>query len=85
MGIAPLAPYRPYLQVELYYKQGLKTTGANVIGIERPGIIRISDRQEYAYKTFDSAQTHAISQLRLVPLQLRYNIGNYFSVGPGPQ
>jgi PKD repeat protein len=83
VGIAPLAPYRPYLQVELYYKQGLKTTGANVIGIERPGIIRISDRQEYAYKTFDSAQTHAISQLRLVPLQLRYNIGNYFSVGAG--
>jgi len=83
IGVAPLAPYLPYLQLELYYKQGLKTSGANMIGIDRPGIIRIDGRQEYAYKTFDSSQTHSISQVRLVPLQLRYNIGNYFSVGGG--
>ncbi|MCH5716286.1 hypothetical protein MKP07_08760 [Niabella hibiscisoli] len=83
VGVAPLAPYLPYLQMELYYKQGLKTSGANIVGIDRPGIIRIGDRQEYAYKTFDSSQTHSISQVRLVPLQLRYNIGNYFSVGGG--
>lgn len=83
IGVAPLAPYRPYLQFELYYKQGLKTTGANITAIERPGIIVIDGRQEYAYKTFDSTQTHAVSQVRLVPLQVRHNIGNYFSVGAG--
>ncbi|WP_162817810.1 PKD domain-containing protein [Niabella yanshanensis] len=83
VGVAPLAPYLPYLQLELYYKQGLKTMGAHITGIERPGVIRINDRQEYGYKTFDSSRTHTISQLRLVPLQLRHNIGDYFSIGAG--
>lgn len=83
VGVAPLAPYRPYLQLELYYKQGLKTTGAHIDGIERSGVIRVGERQEYAYKTFDSSQTHTISQVRLVPLQLRHNINDFFSIGAG--
>ncbi len=83
VGVAPLAPYLPYLQLELYYKQGLQTTGVRIAGIERPGVIRIGDRQEYGYKTFDSSQTLTINQVRLVPLQLRHNIGDYFSIGAG--
>lgn len=83
-GIAPIAPRLPYLQFEMYYKQGLATTTTNVKDIDRPGIIVIDSlKREYAYKNFDSSETNSLSQIKLVPAQLRYNINKYISVGGG--
>lgn len=84
VGIAPIAPRLPYLQFELYYKQGLATTTTQVTNIDRPGIIIIDSLQrEFGYKNFDSTETNSISQIRLIPAQLRYNINKYVSVGAG--
>ncbi len=84
IGIAPIAPWRPYLQFELYFKQGLSTATTKISKIERPGVIVIDSLQRrYDYKTFDSSQTNSISQIRLVPAQIRYNINKYISIGTG--
>lgn len=84
VGIAPIAPRLPYLQFELYYKQGLATTTAQLKNIERPGVVFIDSlKREFQYKSFDSTATNSISQVRLIPAQLRYNINKYVSVGAG--
>lgn len=84
VGIAPIAPRFPYFQFELHYKQGLATTTARVENIDRPGVIFIDSlKREFQYRSFDSTATNSISQLRLVPAQLRYNINKYISVGGG--
>lgn len=84
VGIAPIAPHLPYLQFELYYKQGLATTNTRVENIEQPGTIFIDSlRREFQYKSFDSMVTNSISQIKLVPAQLRYNINKYISAGAG--
>lgn len=82
VGIAPLAPYRPFFQFELYYKQGLRTSAGNYT-IERNGFISIDGRKEFPYNKMDSSVAHTLSQIKLIPLQLRHNFGNYFSAGAG--
>ncbi|GAB3006813.1 hypothetical protein GCM10027051_02920 [Niabella terrae] len=83
IGLAPLAPYLPFLQLELYYKLGIRTQGVSVRGIERPGVISGEDGRRYDYKTFDSSASHTIHQLKAVPLQIRYNFNEYISLGAG--
>lgn len=84
IGLAPIAPRLPYLQFELFYKQGLASTTTNITNIERPGMIFIdSMKREFSYKNFDSSETNSISQVKLIPAQLRYNINKYVSIGAG--
>ncbi|MFV0604440.1 MAG: PKD domain-containing protein [Niabella sp.] len=82
-GIAPIAPRLPYLQFELYYKQGLATT-TNTTLVNRSGTIFVdSIKREFQYENFDSSATYSINQIKLIPAQLRYNINKYVSVGAG--
>lgn len=84
IGFAPLAPRFPFLQFELYYKQGLPTTTATILQIDRPGSIIIDSlNREFTYKTFDSSVKNSIHQIKLVPAQLRYNFNKYISAGIG--
>lgn len=82
LGVAPLAPFRPYFQFELYYKQGLKTNTGNYT-FDRNGFISIDGRKEFGYNKIDSSVTNRVSQIKLIPVQLRHNFGNYFSAGAG--
>ena len=84
IGLAPLAPYRPYFQVELYYKEAFATEVINVKGIKQLGTINVDSlNRKFEYQSYDSVRTNKISQIKLVPLQLRHNFGKYFSVGAG--
>ncbi len=83
-GIAPLAPHRPYFQMEFYYKAGINTTTSDIKNFQRTGSIFIDSlKRAFEYQTFDSSQTVKINQIRLIPLQLRYNINDYVSIGAG--
>ncbi len=84
VGLAPLAPYLPYFQVELYYKAGISTQTVHFTGIEKRGTVFIDSlKRAFEYTSFDSTQTTKISQVKLIPLQLRYNINDYVSIGAG--
>lgn len=83
IGIAPLAPYLPYLQMELYYKAAIRTTTANISANEVGSVFIDSLKRSFEYNRFDSVQTTKISQVKFIPLQLRYNINNYISIGAG--
>lgn len=84
IGVAPLAPYRPYLQAEIYFKSAIRTTVFNVKGIAHPGTIKLdSIDREFDYKTFDSSKTNTINQLKIIPFQFRYNLNNFISIGAG--
>ncbi len=82
VALAPLAPFRPFLQAELYYKQGLKTN-TGYYTLDRNGVIPVDGRKEFVYNKMDSSVTNTVSQIKLVPVQLRHNFGNYFSAGAG--
>lgn len=83
-GIAPLAPHKPYLQMELFYKAGISTTTADIKDIKKTGSIFIDSlKRGFEYQSFDSSQSVKISQIKLIPFQLRYNINDYISVGAG--
>ncbi|MBZ4189515.1 PKD domain-containing protein [Niabella beijingensis] len=82
LAIAPLTPFRPFLQLELYYKQGIKTRTGNYT-FNQDGVIAIEGRKELRYNRLDSLVTNSVSQLKLIPVQLRHNFGNYFSAGAG--
>ena len=84
IGLAPIAPRLPYLQFELYYKQGLPTPTTETYTIQRPGFIVIDSlSSRFDYKDFDSTATNSINQIKLVPAQIRYNINKYVSFGAG--
>lgn len=83
-GIAPLAPYRPYFQMEFFYKAGFRTQIVKNITVNKSGSILIdSSNRRYDYKSYDSSLTNQIHQLKIIPLQIRYNLNNYFSIGAG--
>ncbi|WP_449578810.1 PKD domain-containing protein [Niabella drilacis] len=82
VGIAPLAPFRPFLQFELYYRQGIRTNAGNYV-LDRAGVIPVEGRKELVYNKIDSSVTNRVSQVKLIPVQLRHNFGNYFSAGAG--
>ncbi|WP_346235957.1 PKD domain-containing protein [Niabella insulamsoli] len=82
-GVAPLAPYLPYWQAEFYYKAGITTQVVNT-SFDRVGTIFIDSlKRNFEYNRFDSMQENNISQLKLIPIQLRHNINNFISVGVG--
>ncbi|MGJ7032732.1 DUF7619 domain-containing protein [Niabella hirudinis] len=82
LALAPLAPFRPFLQLEFYYKQGLKTNAGHYVQ-ERAGVIPVERQKEIVYNKVDSTAINRISQVKLIPVQLRHNFGNYFSAGAG--
>ncbi|MEE6187364.1 PKD domain-containing protein [Niabella digestorum] len=83
IGIAPLAPYLPYFQTELYYKAAVRTTTTRISVQEEGSIFIDSLMKRLGYDRIDSLQTTKISQIKLIPLQLRYNINDYISIGAG--
>lgn len=84
IGFAPIAPRLPYLQFELYYKQGLTTTTYKVENVPASGTIFIDSlKREFEYQSTDSSVTNNISQVKFIPAQLRYNINKYISIGGG--
>jgi len=83
VGIAPLAPYLPYLQMELYYKAGVRTTTTDISVNEKGSVFIDSLKRRFEYDRFDSVKTSKVSQIKLIPLQIRHNINNYISVGAG--
>ncbi len=81
IGLAPLAPYRrPYLQVEFYMNTWQREAAIN--GVDEKGEIQIDGRY-YGYVQYDRLFAEKYVQLKIVPLQVRYNINEYISVGAG--
>src|SRR5690606_16959487 len=85
VGLAPIAPYkRPYWQVELF----ASTFGVDYAASfpDRKGEIQLpnerGDLTYYGYSTVDSTATKKYLSLQ-VPVQIRYNISRYISVGAG--
>ena len=80
-GFSPYAPYKKYLQEELYlgYKQIPETLVANRTEnkdtVINPATYHIFAREIYAKQK--------IIKLDLVPVQLRYNINSWIGVGAG--
>ncbi len=81
IGLAPLAPYRrPYLQVELYVNTWQQSRSME--HIEEKGEVQIDGRY-YGYMSYSRFFEERYTQLRIVPLQVRYNINSFLSVGAG--
>ncbi|GAB3419805.1 hypothetical protein GCM10027516_15700 [Niabella aquatica] len=83
IGVAPLAPYLPYLQAELYYKAAIRTTTTHISVNETGSVFVDSLKRRFEYDRFDSVQTCQINQVKLIPLQVRHNINDYISIGAG--
>lgn len=84
LGIAPTAPYKkPYWQVEVftsYYKQNTRSDSINEAGSFETSINnRQIGYEYYAYSTQESRDYISVQ----VPVQIRYNLGSYFSFGAG--
>lgn len=84
IGLAPLAPYKPYFQIELFYKAGKSRSVVDLKNIKQEGAIYIDSLQRYfEYNAIDSARTIQVNQIRIVPLHLRYNLNKFISIGVG--
>ncbi len=80
-GISRLAPYRGYLQAEIFllpYSSVSKT-----FTIQRSGILLLPNGVTRDYESIDSSVTRKITQVKIAPLQLRYNLNNWLSAGAG--
>lgn len=83
-GIAPTAPYKkPYWQIELYtsyYKRESQSDRIDEKG-EHP-YLKDGKTNYFAYTSVDSFQNRQFLSLQ-VPIQIRYNINPYISIGAG--
>ncbi len=83
VGLSPLAPYKKlYWQVELY--GGTVQQQTDYGRVFRPGSVTI-DGVDYNYDFYERKVSARILRLDVVPVQLRYNIGHFVSVGAGVQ
>lgn len=78
-GIARLAPHKPYFQFELFFKSISYNTS---VTSNEPGLVRI-DQKDYDYRTRTTRSTNALLRLGIVPLHVRHNLNDIFSVGVG--
>lgn len=78
-GIARLAPHRPYLQFELFFKSVRNSSSSSTI---TPGLVRI-DGKDYDYRSYSQVSRNTIVRAGIVPIHLRYNLNDLFSVGVG--
>ncbi len=79
VGLSLLSPYKPFWQLETFFKQ---VTISNNAIVERNQRITINGRV-YDSKSFDSISQRSVSRIALTPLQLRYNFNDYFAGGIG--
>jgi PKD repeat protein len=78
-AIARLAPYKPYLQFELF----LKTFSASSsFSTDEPGSVMI-DGKRYDYRSFTQRINSSVTRAGIVPLHLRYNFNDLLSAGVG--
>lgn len=79
LGIARLAPHRPYLQFEAFLK---KMESNNTLTVNRNEILFVNGRV-YDVSKFDSTTRFSAMRLSVVPLHLRYNFNDFISAGIG--
>jgi PKD repeat protein len=79
VGVSMLAPFKPYFQAELFGKQSNSSISGTLKRIQR---IRI-DSTFYDSGSMDSVISSKAIRLGLVPLQLRYNLNDWLSLGLG--
>lgn len=86
LGLAPLAPYRKlYWQAEIYANTSGQSEFIGNIAengpfeLPQPG----GGTQTYYYERYDRSMGYRTLQLRVVPLQLRYNFNSWISAGAG--
>jgi hypothetical protein len=80
VGIARLAPYKPYFQFELFGKH-FQTTSAQR-NVQTPGLVVI-DGKDYDYRGYREQVRSTITRIGIVPLHLRYNFNDLLSAGVG--
>jgi PKD repeat protein len=79
-SIAPFAPHRKYLQMELY--AGVFNESERFIERRRGGDTVINGR-DYKVSYRDAFERVSIITLEAVPLQLRYNLNSWIGAGAG--
>lgn len=80
VGIARLAPYKPYFQFELFGKYYQTTTAQQTF--QTQGVVVI-DGKNYDYRGYREQLRSSITRIGLVPLHLRYNFNDLLSAGAG--
>ncbi len=78
-GIARLAPHKPYFQFEVFFKSVNSSTSSSTI---IPGLVRI-DGKDYDYRSYSQVLRNTIVRAGIVPIHLRHNLNDLFSVGVG--
>ncbi|NGM60519.1 PKD domain-containing protein [Sphingobacterium sp. SGG-5] len=85
-GLAPMAPYkRPYWQAEIYTSYYEQNGSINISGLKQPVSLPIGPEgrmMDVTITAYDSLETRKYLSLQL-PLQMRYNINAWISVGAG--
>jgi len=80
VGIARLAPYKPYFQFELFGKYYQTTTAQQ--NFQTQGVVVI-DGKNYDYRGYRQQLQSRITRIGVVPLHLRYNFNDLLSAGAG--
>lgn len=78
-GIAKLAPHKPYFQFEVFFKSIQNTTS---FSSNTPGLVNISGK-DYDYRSYTSSSKTSVMKLGVVPVHVRHNLNDIFSVGLG--
>lgn len=83
-GLAPMAPYKkPFWQVEIY--SSFYNRESNTDLINEQGVIEVQENgryMKYEYRAMDSTESRTFVSFQL-PVQLRYNINSFISIGGG--
>ncbi len=80
VGIAKLAPYKPYFQFELFGKYVQATSAQQTV--QTQGVVLI-DGKSYDYRGYSEQLRLNLTRIGLVPLHLRYNFNDLLSAGAG--
>src|SRR5690606_25140015 len=85
-GLAPMAPYkRPYWQAEIYTSYYEQNSSTNISGLKLPASLPIGPegrKMDVTINAYDSLETRKYLSIQ-IPLQMRYNINAWISVGAG--
>lgn len=78
-GIARLAPHKPYFQFEVFFKSVNSSSSSSTI---TPGLVSIAGK-DYDYRSYSQVVNNTIVRAGIVPIHLRHNLNDLFSVGVG--
>ncbi len=78
-GIARLAPHKPYFQFEVFFKSVNSSSSTSTI---TPGLVSIAGK-DYDYRSYSQVVNNTIVRAGIVPIHLRHNLNDLFSVGIG--